>query len=132
MRPYFKIFLLCAIAYAALCPLVSPQTNVAPESPLSAAGHRYFTDTLLVTQYGAPVALYSDLLKGKVVVINAFFATCTDSCPKMAATLEALQSRLGDRFGKDVYFLSFSVDPETDTPAKLKAYAERFHARPGW
>jgi protein SCO1/2 len=114
------------------CPLSPAQTRAAQEDPLSAAGLKYFTDVQLLTQEGKPVALYSDLLKGKVVLINAFFASCTDSCPKMSATLDALQSRLGDHLGRDVFLLSFSVDPETDTPANLKAYAERFHARSGW
>jgi protein SCO1/2 len=43
-----------------------------------------------------------------------------------------VQKRLGDRLGKDVFFVSFSVDPANDTPEKLKEYAERFHAKPGW
>ena len=122
---YSVLFFVAAL----VCPLSPAET---PEDQLSAAGHKYFTDVHLVTQEGKPVALYSDLLKGKVVVINAFFGSCTDSCPKMAATLEALQSRLGNHLGNDVFLLSFSVDPETDTPANLKAYSERFHARPGW
>jgi len=102
------------------------------EDPLATAGRKYFTDVRLLTQNGDSVRLYSDLLHAKVVVINAFFANCTGSCPMMAGTLSALQSRLGDHLGKDVFLLSFSVDPETDTPAQLLAYAERFHAKPGW
>jgi protein SCO1/2 len=104
----------------------------AGEGELSAAAHDYFTDVQLVTQNGETVRLYSDLMKGKVVVINTFFSTCTGSCPKMSGVLAGLQERLGDRLGKDVFFLSFSVDPETDTPERLKEYAEVFHAKPGW
>ena len=113
-------------------PLFAQQNPAAPEDSSAAAAHNYFTDVQLVTQNGDSVRLYSDLLKAKVVVINAFFGTCTGSCPRMAGVLSGLQERLGDRLGKDVFFLSFSVDPETDTPEKLKAYAERFHAKPGW
>lgn len=104
----------------------------AQDTPLSDAGRQHFTDVELVTQEGKTVRLYSDLLKAKVVVINAFFGTCTGSCPKMAGVLAGLQERLGEHLGKDVFVLSFSVDPETDTPAKLMEYAERFHAKPGW
>jgi protein SCO1/2 len=39
---------------------------------------------------------------------------------------------VGDRLGKDVYFLSFTVDPEKDTPEQLKSYADRMKAKPGW
>jgi len=43
-----------------------------------------------------------------------------------------VQSVLGDRMGKDVFFYSITIDPEHDTPAVLKDYAEKFHAGPGW
>jgi protein SCO1 len=99
---------------------------------LARAAQEYFTDVALVTQDGESVRFYSDLLRGKVVVINAFFSTCKGSCPKMAGVLQGLQSRLGERLGKDVFLLSFSVDPETDTPERLKAYAEGFNAKAGW
>jgi cytochrome oxidase Cu insertion factor (SCO1/SenC/PrrC family) len=39
---------------------------------------------------------------------------------------------MGDSLGRDIYFYSISVDPETDTPERLKAYAEAFGAGPGW
>ncbi|MEJ7618973.1 MAG: SCO family protein, partial [Pyrinomonadaceae bacterium] len=39
---------------------------------------------------------------------------------------------LGDKLGTDVHLISISVDPVTDTPPKLKEYARRFHAKPGW
>jgi protein SCO1/2 len=96
------------------------------------AAQKYFTDVVLVDQDGKPRRLYSDLLKGKTVVINAFFTTCTSVCPPMTRNLEKVQEALGERFGRDVFFLSFSVDPEIDTPARLKDYAQKFHAKPGW
>jgi protein SCO1/2 len=43
-----------------------------------------------------------------------------------------IQEALGDRLGKQVYLISITVDPVTDTPARLKEYAAKFHARPGW
>jgi protein SCO1 len=110
----------------------APQKQDAAESRLAAAAHDYFTEVELMTQSGESVHLYSDLLKDKVVVINAFFATCTGSCPKMSGVLAGLQGRLGEHLGKDVFLLSFSVDPETDTPAKLREYGQSFHAKPGW
>ena len=102
-----------------------------PKQEVSPA-QKYFTDVVLVSQNGQQMPLYSDLLKGKVVVINAFFTSCKDTCPIMAHSLAVLQEWLGDRLGKDVYLISISVDPETDTPAKLLEYADRFKARPGW
>lgn len=96
------------------------------------AAHHYFTDVELIDQDGRPRRLYSDLLAGKTVVVDAFFTSCTGSCPVMSATLARIQAVLGDRLGRDLHLLSLSVDPRTDTPARLKEYAARLGARPGW
>jgi len=100
----------------------------APDSP----GHKYFTDVELINQNGKKVKFYSDLLQGKVVIINSFFATCQGSCLPLNRNLEKVQEALGDRLGKDVYILSISVDPEVDTPTALNAYAKKLNAKPGW
>jgi len=92
----------------------------------------YFTDTLLTNQDGKPMRFYSDLLKDKVVIINTFFTTCTSVCPPMSKSLQAVQTWLGGRLGKDVHMISISVDAEVDTPPRLKDYAEKYKARPGW
>jgi len=96
------------------------------------AAQNYFTDVELVNQDGKPMRLYSDLMKDRVVIINAFFTTCTSICPPMTANLSKVQNWLGDRLGKEVQMLSISVDPLTDTPPRLKDYAQKFGARPGW
>jgi protein SCO1/2 len=92
----------------------------------------YFTDVILVNQNGEKMRFYSDLLHGKVVVINSFFATCPGSCLPMERNLEKMQQALGDRMSKDVHIISISVDPIVDTPANLKEYAKKLHARAGW
>ena len=103
----------------------------APKEEPSAAA-KYFTDVTLINQDGQPMRFYSDVLKGKVVVVNAFFTTCTSVCPPMNRNFEKIQNALGDRLGKDVFLVSISVDPTTDTPPRMKEYAQKFHARPGW
>ena len=97
----------------------------------SAAG-KWFSDVELLDQDGRKVRFYTDMLKGKTVVINAFFTTCTSVCPPMNRNMEKIQAALGDRVGKDVFLVSLTVDPLTDTPPRLKEYARRFHAGPGW
>ena len=115
--------ILCLVLFG-----VSNAQEPAPDSP----AHKYFTDVELVTQNGQKVKFYSDLLQGKVVIINSFFATCQGSCLPLNQNLEKVQEALGDRLGKDVYILSISVDPTVDTPTNLNAYAKKLHARPGW
>ena len=110
--------------------LVVATKAVASEEPTAAA--KYFSDLELIDQHGRKVRFYSDVLKGKTVVINALFTTCTNVCPPISRNLERIQEALGERLGKDVFLVSITVDPENDTPEKLKAYAEKFHAREGW
>jgi cytochrome oxidase Cu insertion factor (SCO1/SenC/PrrC family) len=93
---------------------------------------KYFGDTVLTDQNGEKLKLYEDLMKGKVVVVNAFFSSCEGVCSVLQPKLAELQTVAGDRLGKDVCFLSISVDPLTDTPAKLKTYAQGLQAKPGW
>jgi protein SCO1/2 len=92
----------------------------------------YFTDVVLINQDGERMRLYSDLLRGKVVIVNTIFTTCTGICPVMSRTYARLQEWLGDRLGKDVHLISISVDPKYDTPARLKEFGESYGARPGW
>ena len=95
-------------------------------------GAAYFPNVPLVTQEGQTVRFYDDLLKDKKVVVNLIYTHCQDVCPLETARLVQVQRLLGDRVGKEVFFYSLSIDPKHDTPAVLKAYAERFHVGPGW
>ena len=95
-------------------------------------GADYFPNVPLVTQNGKTVHFYDDLLKGKAVAIELIYTHCVDSCPLETARLAQAQKMLGDRVGKDIFFYSITIDPKRDTPAVLKAYAEKYHVGPGW
>jgi protein SCO1/2 len=79
----------------------------------------------LTDQEGNPFS--SDRLRGKVWVADFIFTHCPGACPKMTMRMAALQRAVPD---PDVHFVSFSVDPERDTPAVLKQYAQGFDADP--
>jgi protein SCO1 len=89
-------------------------------------------DVRLLDQNGREVHFYTDLIKGKVVVINFIFTSCAVVCPPLGANFGRVQNMLGERFGRDVYLISVSTDPETDTPARLREWGARFGAKPGW
>ena len=95
-------------------------------------GADHFPNVVLTTQHGKKVRLYDDLIKGKAIAANTFFAGCGDVCPLGTAKMLELQKLLGDRVGKDIFFYSISIDPFNDTPELLKAYADRFDIGPGW
>ena len=101
------------------------------KTPAEAAAS-YFPNATLLTQDNQPVRFFDDLLKGKVVVINFMFTTCTSVCPLMTANLAKVQAYLGERIGHSINIISISVDPTVDTPAALKKYADAYKARPGW
>src|SRR5215212_10144695 len=84
-------------------------------------------DVKVPTQDGRAVDFYSDLIKGKVVAVNFVFTYCTTVCPPMGAIFGKLQEQHAD-----AHLVSVSIDPEVDTPAKLKAWSRKFGARPGW
>ena len=86
----------------------------------------------VLDQNGNTLHFYSDLIKGKTVAINFIFTSCTTICPPLAATFARVQKDMGEKVGRDVHFISISVDPLTDTPERLKAWGEKFKAGPGW
>jgi protein SCO1 len=90
-----------------------------------------FPDLMLTDQTGRPVHFHSDLIRGKTVVLDFVFTSCTIVCRPLTANIRRVQADLGDD-AKDVQFISVSVDPEHDTPAVLKVFAEQFHAAPSW
>ena len=100
-------------------------------TPAEAAA-AYFPNLPLLTQDDKTVRFFDDLLKGKTVIINFVFTTCTGVCPPMTANLAKVQGYLGDRVGRDVNMITISVDPTVDTPAQMKKYAEKFKVKPGW
>ena len=89
-------------------------------------------DVQVVTQNGARLRFSSELIKGRIAIVTGFFTSCTAMCPITQESLANVAKLLGPRVGKDVVIVSLSVDPETDTPARMKAWAEKFHLGPGW
>jgi len=140
MRRMVRLALVLSAGLLALPgPVHSAQAGIPdrPTGPQAAQNGRspaqaYFTDVELITHHGETMRLYTDLLQGKVVVINAFYTTCAGSCPIIMNTMAKIQEALGDRQGKEVSLISLTVDPVTDTPPRLKEYAERLGVKPGW
>jgi protein SCO1 len=104
--------------------------EAAPPAPTTA--RPAIPDTPVVDQDGRRLNFYSDLVKGRVVAINFIFTTCTTICPPLGATFAKVGELGGERFGSDFRLISISVDPTTDTPQRLKAWAAKFNAKPGW
>jgi protein SCO1/2 len=85
----------------------------------------------LVRDDGKSVDLAAELDDGRPVVVNFVYTSCTTICPMSSQVFEQFQDDLGDA-RDSVHLVSISIDPEQDTPARLRAYAAQFHAAKGW
>ena len=117
------------------CGMRLKQKSTTPEPAATSninTGPSRFPNVELITQDGKKVRFYDDLIKGRVVAIYLMYTTCKYNCPLETARLVQVQKMLGDRMGRDVFFYSITIEPETDTPEVLKAYIDKYKIGPGW
>jgi protein SCO1/2 len=93
--------------------------------------HYPLPDTELVDADGKPVQLKSLLAEERPVILNFIFTSCTTVCPILTATLSQASKAFQDDEMKPL-LLSISIDPQYDTPARLREYAARYHAGDNW
>jgi protein SCO1/2 len=82
----------------------------------------------LTTEAGEPFESQT-ALRGKVWIADFIFTTCTGPCPRMSSQMKRVQKEVAG-FG-EVKLVSFTVDPENDTPTALAEYAKRYGAEAG-
>jgi len=135
-----------ALAAAALC--ATAAQAAAPADPM--AGHEHhqaasannknlkiasvdykIPDVTLVRDDGKKVPFVKELDDGRPVLMNFIYTTCPGICPIMSQTFSQLQDRLGADKAK-VHMVSISIDPEEDTPPRLREYAKKFSAGSQW
>ena len=99
------------------------QVNQLSNRPLPAYGD--VPKFELINQDGQPFG--SEQLAGKIWIADFIFTTCPGPCPIISTRMSELQKPLGKT---DVHLVSFSVDPEKDTPEVLRAYADKLRKEP--
>jgi protein SCO1/2 len=149
---------LLAISIAVLIPVISyVWVKKASDNAVALPPH-YFADTIinkiekgksiddtiwhrvanfhLLNQLGDTVSLYQ--LQGKLIVMDWFFTSCRSTCPTLTKNMLNMQQSFmkgGDKMVQPdssiVQFISFSVDPETDSVPRLKKYADHYGVDPG-
>ncbi|MBV9960988.1 MAG: SCO family protein [Parafilimonas sp.] len=149
---------LLAVALALMVPLISYFWVKQASDNATAVPNHYLPDTVishiekgkmvddtvwhrianfhLINQLGDTVSLYN--LKGKLIVMDYFFTSCRSTCPLLTQNMLKMQrsfAKGGDQMSTPdssiVQFISFSVDPETDSVARLKNYADHYGIDPG-
>ena len=126
-----KRTLLKALGAGLMYPLVAP-ANSAGIKVANGPRAGYFPNVQFVDQSGKSVRFYDDMIRGRVVVINMMYTVCSGICPSNTANLLSVQQQLGARVGRDIHMVSISLQPELDSPAALKAYADKYGIGPGW
>ncbi|MCO4763523.1 MAG: SCO family protein [Myxococcales bacterium] len=116
-------------------PAVAPAPIPRPPSPKPAAATALPDDSVyLVTsswknQHDKPQKLSA--LRGKVVVVSMVFTHCKYACPRLVSDMQKVEKKLSAAQKKDVRFLLVSMDPERDTPERLRTFAKEHHIA-GW
>ncbi len=93
----------------------------------------YFTNLELINQDGETVRFFDDVLKDKVVLISFIFTNCEGACPLITFKMTQVRDGMEAYIGKPLHFVSLSIDPQRDTPAALKEFAQTHDAyHEGW
>jgi protein SCO1/2 len=88
-------------------------------------------DVKMIRQDGKKLSFLKELDDGRPVILSFVFVSCSAICPMLTHVLSKVQSKL-DAEGKKAHLISISIDPESDSPAKLTEYAKKFGAGAGW
>jgi protein SCO1 len=118
-------------ALAALAALILLWANAPAEAQIR-RGPEFFPNLPVTDQNGNALRFYDDLIKDKIVVVMFIYTSCTDICPLTTARMTQIEDKLGAAVGRDIFIVSLTVDPENDTPERLKAYSKAFGTGPGW
>ena len=105
--------------------------GVKDSRPQDEKNREYFTDRSVVAHDGKESRFYTDLLKGRVVLISFFYTNCPTAEPDTAKLME-IRGMLDGDVGNKIMFVSVSADPERDTLAAVKEYVKRHDPGKGW
>lgn len=121
-----KVLRRCASAMVAAVLLVAGQAEAQRWTA------DYFPNHTVYDQDGKAYRFYDDLIRGKIVVANFVYTTCTDICGLATARMAEVVDGIGDRMGNEIFVYSISLTPEIDTPEQLKKFATAFGETDGW
>jgi protein SCO1/2 len=128
--PLCSLILLCVALSGMGGPVVAGEAASADRVVTTTADYTV-PNIRLVRDDGTAVSLADEMNDGRAVVLNFIFTTCSSFCPLSSQTFALFQHKLGPDRGR-VHLMSISIDPEQDTPARLREYARKYHAGPGW
>ena len=78
-------------------------------------------DVAVIRQDGKKLSFSEELNDGRPVLLNFVFVSCSAICPMLSHVFSKVQAKLA-KDGQKVHLISISIDPESDTPEKLRLY----------
>ncbi len=119
-NPALFLVLLSALLFGACDRKQTAEANTLPADALNE--HSIFNlESAWNTQDSSSIQLQD--LKGKVTVLVMIYTSCKVACPRLVADMRNIESEIPAKYLPDVQFVLVSIDPETDTPSRLKSFA---------
>ena len=119
----FGIFSSCAKFDDA--PVILPSEELAATADLNTEIPElsiYNLPSTWTTQDGEDIQLKD--LRGKVLVMVMVYTSCKAACPRLVADMRNIEKQVPENFLDNIEFIMVSIDPETDTPERLKQFSE--------
>jgi protein SCO1/2 len=130
--PHFSDRLLLALLAAVMCASAGwwafnafPRRSAAPTPPAAAPVREPLSDVALTDEHGAPFSPV--MLKGRPWIAGFIFTSCAGECPLITSRMKELQQALP----AEIHFVSFTIDPQRDTPQRLAEYGKANGAESG-
>jgi protein SCO1/2 len=130
MRRFLLLCALLSVNHAVGAEEAAPPEPAARVINRSTAEYR-LPDVMLTRADGTRVHFLREIGDGRPVILNFVFTSCSTICPVMTRTFATVQTRL-DGAGAPMHMISISMDPEEDTPPRLRDYARLHGAGPRW
>jgi protein SCO1/2 len=120
-----SLFWACAILLAGLFAAKLFTTHIAERGPVAAPSYGVVPEFKLFNQSGGETSFKKDL-EGRIWIANFIFTRCAGVCPIMSGKMRGIAEKFEGE--PEIRFVSFSVDPQFDTPEVLGRYAGEFQA----
>lgn len=89
-------------------------------------------DVIVINQENKKIQLKKLLNSDKFIIVDFIFTTCTTICPVLSAGFSSFQKKLDKNELSKIHLISFTIDPDHDTPEVLNSFLKRYKAQEGW
>ena len=110
------------------CPVCKMDLQPLTNNPTSEMSHEEISETSIFnlsskwkTEENKTIELKD--LKGKTLVMVMIYTSCKTACPRLVADMRNIEKQVPEKLKNNIQYIMISIDPETDTPERLKSFA---------